>query len=104
MIMIRIRITITNNPSGYALWSVAIFRLGRWLFKSWCFQNQWWLWHLIKTTLKMSEISNKRSLNNGVEAAEKKGEGFLHSICPLGHHSATARRKCSKEDNKMAIL
>ena len=67
-------------------------------------KNQWWLWHLIKTTLKMSEISNKRSLNNGVEAAEKKGEGFLHSICPLGHHSATARRNCSKEDNKMAIL
>ena len=67
-------------------------------------KNQWWLWHLIKTTLKMSEISNKGSLNNGVEAAEKKGEGFLHSICPLGHHSATARRKCSKEDNKMAIL
>ena len=67
-------------------------------------KNQWWLWHLIKTTLKMSEISNKRSLNNGVEAAEKKGEGFLHSICPLGHHSATAHRKCSKEDNKMAIL
>ena len=45
-------------------------------------KNQWWLWHLIKTTLKMSEISNKRSLNNGVEAAEKKVKVSCTAFAP----------------------
>ena len=58
----------------------------------------------------MSGISNKRSLNNGVKEAETVGEGFLSGKCPvsrqcgLDHHPATARRKWSKQHNKMAIL
>ena len=58
----------------------------------------------------MSEMSNKKSLNNGVKETETEGEGFSRGKCPVGkqhgpgcHHAAT-RRKWSKEDNKMAIL
>ena len=64
----------------------------------------------MNTTLNMSEISNKKSLNNGVKEAGTEGEGFSPSRCPVckqrgtNHHPATARRKWSKKDNKMAIL
>ena len=58
----------------------------------------------------MSEMSHKNSLNNGVKEAETKGEALLFDMSPVGkqrdpsRHLATARRKRSKEDNKMAIL
>ena len=42
------------------------------------------LWHLINTTLNMSEVSNKKSLHNGVKEAGKEGEGFSPSRCPVG--------------------
>ena len=49
----------------------------------------------------MSEISNKKALNNGVKEVGAEGEGFSPGICPVskqrgsGRHPAT-RRKCSK--------
>ena len=56
----------------------------------------------------MIEMSNKKSLDNDVNEARTEGEGFLPGFvnkqCGTGRHSATARRKSSKEYNKMAIL
>ena len=58
----------------------------------------------------MSEMSNKKSLNNSVKESGTEGEVFLPGRYPKGKqhepgcHPATARRKWSKEDNKMAIL
>ena len=58
----------------------------------------------------MSEMPNKKSLNNGVKEAGTEGEGFLPGRCLMGkqrrpgRHPVTAHRKWSKEDNKMAIL
>ena len=58
----------------------------------------------------MSEMFNKKSLNNSVKDAETEGEGFSPGRCPVGkqcepgRHPVTARRKWSKEDNKMIIL
>ena len=48
----------------------------------------------------MSEMSNKKSLNNVVKEAGTEDEGFSPSRCPSGKQ----RSKESKEDNKMAIL
>ena len=58
----------------------------------------------------MSEMFNKKSLNNGVKEAGTEGEGFSSGKCPVGKqhrpgcHHATTCRKRSKEDNKVAIL
>ena len=58
----------------------------------------------------MSEMSNKKPLNNSVKEAGTEGEGLSSGRCPVdkkrgpGRHPATARRKWLKEDNKMAIL
>ena len=58
----------------------------------------------------MSEMSSKKSLNNGVKEAGTEGEGFSSGRCPVGkqhgpgRHPATVRRKCSREDHMMAIL
>ena len=57
----------------------------------------------------MSKMSNKISLNNGGKEAGTKGEGFSPGRCHVGkqrgpgRHPATARRKWSKEDNKVAM-
>ena len=58
----------------------------------------------------MSEMSNKMPLNNGLKEAGTEGEDFSPGRCPVGKqrgsgcYPATARRKWSKEDNKMAVL
>ena len=55
-------------------------------------------------------MPTKKSLNNSVKGAGTEGEGFSPGSCPMGkqhrptHHTATARRNWSKEDNKMATL
>ena len=56
----------------------------------------------------MSKMSNKKSLNNGVKEAGTEGKGFSPSRYLVGKqrgpgHPVTARRKYSKEDNKMAM-
>ena len=58
----------------------------------------------------MSEMSDKKPLNNGIKEVGIKGEGFSPGRCLVGRqrghdcHPTTALRKWSKEDNKMAIL
>ena len=58
----------------------------------------------------MSEMSNKKSLNKGVNEAGMESEGFLPGRCPMGkqrgpnRHPATFRRKWSKEDNKWKVI
>ena len=42
-----------------------------------------WLWHLINATLNMSQMSNKKSLNNGEKEAGMEGESFSPSTCPV---------------------
>ena len=57
-------------------------------------------------------MSLNNSLNNGVkEARTNNGEGLSPSRCPVGEqrrpgrhrHQTTARKECTKEDNKFAI-
>ena len=61
--------------------------------------KNWLLWHLVNINLNMSEVSDKKSLNNDVKEAGTEGEGFLPGKCPMGkqrgpgHHSAIARSK-----------
>ena len=63
-----------------------------------------------RTNLNMSEMSNKKSLNNSVKESGTEGEVFSLGRYPKGKqhepscNPATARRKWSKEGNKMAIL
>ena len=55
-------------------------------------------------------MCTKTSFNNGIKEAGTEGEGVSPGRCPVGkqyepsRYPATAIRKWSKGDNKMAIL
>ena len=68
-------------------------------------QKYCWLWHLIITTLKVSEMSFLIIKNNGVNGAGTLRAQPLLARCPVGEqrrpgcHQKTARTKWFKEMN-----